>query len=154
MGSSEACVCQKHGDCREIWCDCGCHHALIDEHHAGKHEGAKVERCQECDAAAKPFLRAPASVSNLDVEKAYAALIEVLGSVGAILGDGIHGARVLQAAPCLDPPDAARLQMAVMVVQSVNSLLTDTSLPWSNALKVREAARVCIEALCEKAEAT
>ena len=30
------------------WCDCGCHHALIDAHYDGAHASAAAPRCQAC----------------------------------------------------------------------------------------------------------
>ncbi len=48
MGSSEQCVDQEHEACITTWCDCGCHHDLIDEHYDGKHVGAPNWHCQNC----------------------------------------------------------------------------------------------------------
>lgn len=47
MGSSAECADDAHNACDETWCDCGCHHDLIDAHHAGEH-ATPVERCQAC----------------------------------------------------------------------------------------------------------
>ncbi len=50
MGSSSHCGDGAHDDCIETWCDCGCHHALIDEHFddAAPHDATPVASCQEC----------------------------------------------------------------------------------------------------------
>lgn len=47
MGVSEACG-DDHEACVENWCDCGCHHEVIDAHHEGKHAGAPDWKCQHC----------------------------------------------------------------------------------------------------------
>ena len=49
MGSTSECAIEDDGHerCVESWCDCGCHHGLLDEHYAGKH-AMPVERCQAC----------------------------------------------------------------------------------------------------------
>jgi hypothetical protein len=54
MGSSSECVEQNHGTCSATWCDCGCHHDLIDEHHAGEH-ASKVPGCQVCARATSAY---------------------------------------------------------------------------------------------------
>ena len=52
MGATLECIEQEHAACIETWCDCGCHHALIDAHHDGAHT-APDWRCQECVKAAR-----------------------------------------------------------------------------------------------------
>ena len=47
MGCTAQCGADRHEACAETWCDCGCHHGLIDEHHDGKH-ASPAPRCQEC----------------------------------------------------------------------------------------------------------
>ena len=47
MGCTSECGSGYHDRCNLVWCDCGCHHALIDAHHAGAHTTC-VRDCQEC----------------------------------------------------------------------------------------------------------
>jgi hypothetical protein len=49
MGATEQCIEQEHAACAETWCDCGCHHALIDAHYAGEHVMGTVTGCHVCE---------------------------------------------------------------------------------------------------------
>lgn len=48
MGASGECIDQEHDACITTWCDCGCHHDLIDQHYDGAHADTPNWRCQKC----------------------------------------------------------------------------------------------------------
>lgn len=52
MGATEECIEQKHEACIATWCDCGCHHDLVDAHYDGKHVEPNW-RCHQCVKVAR-----------------------------------------------------------------------------------------------------